>query len=79
MNLWLSEKFTAVFVTHDIDEAIFLGNKIVLLAGEPANIADIFEVDAEYPRDRGDQTFKAFRATILERFKSAYLAKRSII
>jgi ABC-type nitrate/sulfonate/bicarbonate transport system ATPase subunit len=79
INLWLSEQFTAVFVTHDIDEAIFLGNKIVLLAGEPANIADIFEMNAEYPRNRGDQTFKAFRSKILERFKSAYLAKRSII
>lgn len=79
INLWLSEKFTAIFVTHDIDEAIFLGNKIVLLAGEPANITDIFELDAAYPRNRTDQTFKSFRAKILERFKSAYLAKRSIL
>ena len=79
INLWLSEKFTAVFVTHDIDEAIFLGNKIVLLTGDPANITDIFELDTEYPRNRDDQTFKAVRKKIRERFKSAYLAKRRII
>ncbi|MFH2091860.1 MAG: ABC transporter ATP-binding protein [Pseudomonadota bacterium] len=79
VNLWLSEQFTAVFVTHDIDEAILLGNKIVLMAGEPANIKDTFEIDMEYPRDRNDPEFKELRIKILERFKNSYLAKRSLV
>ncbi len=79
VNLWLSEQFTAVFVTHDIDEAIRLGNKIILLAGEPANITDIFEIDEEYPRDRNAPKFKEIRTKILERFKNSYLAKRSLL
>jgi len=79
INLWLSEQFTAVFVTHDIDEAIRLGNKIVLLAGEPANITDIFEINEEYPRDPSHPIIKEFREKILERFKTAYLAKRSLL
>ena len=79
VNLWLSEQFTAVFVTHDIDEAIRLGNKIILLAGEPANIADIFEITEPYPRDRNNQKFKEIRTKILERFKNSYLAKRSLL
>lgn len=78
-NLWLSEKFTAVFVTHDIDEAIRLGNKIVLLAGEPASITQIFEINEEYPRDLNHPVIKEFRTKILERFKNAYLAKRSLL
>ena len=78
-NLWLSEKFTAVFVTHDIDEAIRLGNKIVLLAGEPATITEIFEINAEYPRERHHPIIKTFRKKILDRFKTAYLAKRRIL
>ncbi len=79
VNLWLSEQFTAVFVTHDIDEAIRLGNKIILLAGDPANIKDIFEIDEEYPRDRNAAKFKEIRTKILERFKNSYLAKRSLL
>ncbi len=78
-NLWLSEKFTAVFVTHDIDEAIRLGNKIVLLAGEPANITEIFEINEEYPRDSQHHAIKEVRTKILDRFKNAYLAKRSLL
>lgn len=79
VNLWLSEKFTAVFVTHDIDEAIRLGNKIILLAGEPANIKDIFEISETYPRDRNHPKFKEIRTRILEKFKNSYLAKRSML
>lgn len=79
INLWLSENFTAVFVTHDIDEAIYLGNKIILLAGEPANITDTFTVAEPYPRDRNHPRFKEIRDSILEQFKNAYLAKRTLL
>ncbi|SDU30370.1 ABC transporter ATP-binding protein [Desulfobacula phenolica] len=79
VNLWLSEQFTAVFVTHDIDEAIRLGNKIILLAGEPANIIDIFKINTAYPRDRNASEFKKIRTKILERFKTSYIAKRSLL
>ncbi len=79
VNLWLSEQFTAVFVTHDIDEAIRMGNKIILLAGDPANITDIFQIQEDYPRDRNSTRFKEIHRKILERFKYSYLAKRSLL
>ncbi|MCP3942295.1 MAG: ABC transporter ATP-binding protein [Desulfobacteraceae bacterium] len=79
VNLWLSEQFTAVFVTHDIDEAIRLGNKIILLGGNPANITDSFEINEKYPRDQNHPRFKEIRVKILERFKNAYMAKRSLL
>ena len=79
VNLWLSEQFSAVFVTHDIDEAIFLGTKIVLLGGEPASIQAIFEIDEQYPRDMGSASFKDIRGDILDRFKRSYIAKRTLI
>ncbi len=78
VNLWLSEQFTAVFVTHDIDEAILLGNKIVLLGGEPAGIHEIFEIDDQYPRDKASSSFKNIRNDILNRFKKSYFAKRTL-
>ncbi|MGD9826471.1 ABC transporter ATP-binding protein [Desulfobacter sp.] len=78
VNLWMSESFTAVFVTHDIDEAIRLGNKIVVLAGSPAGISDIFDIDVPYPRNQNDPVIKTLRTDILYRFKIAYLVKRSL-
>jgi ABC-type nitrate/sulfonate/bicarbonate transport system ATPase subunit len=79
VNLWLAEQFTAVFVTHDIDEAILLGNKIILLGGEPATIKETFEIREEYPRDRNNLKFKEIRVKILELFKNAYQTKRSML
>jgi len=78
VNLWMSESFTSVFVTHDIDEAIRLGNKIVVLAGSPAGISEIFDINVPYPRKQHDPVIKALRTDILERFKIAYLVKRSL-
>ncbi len=78
VNLWLSERFSTVFVTHDIDEAIFLGNKIVLLGGEPASIQKVFEIKEKYPRDMGSKSFKDIRKEILDRFKKSYIAKRTL-
>ncbi len=79
INLWLSEQFTAIFVTHDIDEAVRLGSKIVLLGGSPATATEIIEIHAEYPREHHHPEIKELRAQILERFKSAYQMKRSIM
>ena len=79
VNLWLSEQFSAVFVTHDIDEAIFLGNKIILLGGEPASVQEVFEINAQYPRDVNSSDFKKIRDDILDRFKKSYIAKRTLV
>ncbi len=76
INLWMSERFTSVFVTHDIDEAIRLGNKIVLLAGAPAVISHIFDIEVPYPRNRHDSVIKALRNDILDRFKIAQFSKK---
>ena len=78
VNLWLSEQFTAVFVTHDIDDAIRMGNKIILLAGEPATIKDVFHIKQDYPRDIHSKAFKKIYHDIIETFKNSYLAKRSV-
>jgi len=65
-------------VTHDIDEAIRMGTKIILLAGEPATVRDIFFIDQDYPRERDSLEFKTAYSKIIKKFKTSYLAKRSV-
>lgn len=78
VNLWLSEKFTSVFVTHDIDEAIRMGTKIVLLAGDPATVQEIFPLGKKYPRERDSVEYRLAHTEIMKKFKAAYHAKRGI-
>src|SRR5258706_1377550 len=50
MNLWERTKKTVVFVTHDIDEAVFLGDRVVVLTARPARIREEVKIDLPRPR-----------------------------
>lgn len=79
VNLWLSEQFTVVFVTHDIEEATLLGNRVVLLGGFPVGIIDTFDIDLDYPRDVNDPRFKGYKQEILKKFKRSYVGNRRFL
>lgn len=50
LDIWQEKKITTLFVSHDIDEAIFLADKVVVLSPRPATIKKIFEVKLPRPR-----------------------------
>lgn len=52
LNFWLSARKTVVFVTHSIEEAIFLGTRIIVMSGHPGEILRDIKVDIPYPRNR---------------------------
>ena len=72
INIWLAERFTAIFVTHDIDEAILMGNKIVLLGGRPCRIKDIFDINFKHPRNIEGKSILQTRAIILKKLKETF-------
>lgn len=59
---------TVVFVTHDIDEALHLADRVVVLAGRGEGIAEIVRVQTPRPRDRADQVLVPLRKELLSRF-----------
>ncbi|MCX7624368.1 MAG: ABC transporter ATP-binding protein [Thermomicrobium sp.] len=65
LELWERFGFTAVLVTHDVDEAVYLADRVVLLGGRPATVQESFAVDVPRPRDRGDARLAALRARVL--------------
>jgi len=69
-NIWQREKITMILVTHDVDEAVFLGDRVVVMQPRPGRIKKIFPIDVAHPRDRSDPTLKDLteqvRAQILE-------------
>lgn len=50
LRLWRQYKFTVLFVTHDIDEAIYLSEKVVVLTASPGAVRTTIETDLSYPR-----------------------------
>ena len=52
LSLWEKGRFTMVFVTHDLEEAVVLSDRIAVLRGQPGRLAEVIEVDLPRPRDR---------------------------
>jgi sulfonate transport system ATP-binding protein len=59
------ENITAIFVTHDVDEAIYLGDRVVVMARRPGRIRTQFPVEIARPRRRTDPAFNALKERIL--------------
>jgi NitT/TauT family transport system ATP-binding protein len=64
LELWNQSKFTMIFVTHSIEEAILLGNRIVLLSPHPGQVKEILDVDLDDPGNRFYGSFNELRDTI---------------
>ena len=62
---------TMILVTHDVDEAIYLSDRIVIMTPRPGKISEVLEVNLPHPRDRGCTKFINLRREILERFHLA--------
>jgi sulfonate transport system ATP-binding protein len=64
-SVWRAQGFTALLVTHDVQEAIVLGDRVLLI--EDGDIALDVKVDLPRPRRRGDPAFAALEGKILDR------------
>jgi NitT/TauT family transport system ATP-binding protein len=66
--IWQKKRPTIIFVTHDLDEAIALGQRIVLLAPNPGRVQRILTVGLPYPRERTASDFAEFRRELFNEF-----------
>jgi len=66
LGLWETQKVTIIFVTHNVDEAVFMSDDILVLSRRPAEIVSRFQVDCPRPRDRTSPACNAIRKMVLE-------------
>jgi sulfonate transport system ATP-binding protein len=69
-RIWAHERITMILVTHDVDEAVFLGDRVVVLAPRPGRISRIFDVTASRPRRRDDEQLIRIRNEVLRTLES---------
>jgi NitT/TauT family transport system ATP-binding protein len=72
LEIWAKTKATILFISHDINEAVYLADKVVVLSKRPAHVMDVIEVDLPRPRKlemTESEEFFAVRNRVLDIFK----------
>jgi NitT/TauT family transport system ATP-binding protein len=64
LRIWEQEKRTIIFVTNNIEEACYLGDRIILLSDCPAKVKEVYSIDIHRPRDMVSKEFLDLRAKI---------------
>lgn len=64
-RIWTQKGVTMIMVTHDIDEALFLGDRVVVLQSRPGRVRRVIDVDLPHPRDREDRQIARLKKEIL--------------
>jgi ABC-type nitrate/sulfonate/bicarbonate transport system ATPase subunit len=66
LRLWQARRTTMLLVTHDIDEAIYMSDRIIIMTQRPGKIEQTIPIALERPRDRSSSDFLRLRGDILE-------------
>ncbi len=62
LDLWSQKQWTVIFVTHNIYEAVYLSNRVVVMAARPGRVVADISIDAPYPRDQEFRTSALYNA-----------------
>lgn len=66
LDIWEEYNMTMIMVTHDVDEAIYLSDQVVVMSARPARVQKVIDIKEFRPRDRGQDSFMKYRKDILE-------------
>lgn len=72
LRIWEAERKTIIFVTHDIEEAVQLADRVVVLSARPGKIQQIVEIDIAHPRDLSSPRYLELRDGIFQQIGLAH-------
>jgi NitT/TauT family transport system ATP-binding protein len=72
LRIWQAERKTIIFVTHDIDEAVQLADRVVVMSARPATIQQIVNIDIPHPRDISSARYLELRDGIFRQIGLAH-------
>jgi len=69
LEIWQQSQRTMILVTHDLDEAVFLANRVVVMNARPGTVRRIIPIDLPFPRKKSSEAFQAYRREVIGEFE----------
>ncbi|MBQ6720059.1 MAG: ABC transporter ATP-binding protein [Oscillospiraceae bacterium] len=71
LKIWQEKQQLAIMVTHDVDEAIYMGTRVLVMDAHPGRVIADIPIELPFPRDRGSREFVEYRVDILNKLHFA--------
>lgn len=71
LKIWQEKEQLAIMVTHDVDEAIYMGTRVIVMDANPGRVVTDIRITEPFPRDRSSDAFVQYRNEILNRLHFA--------
>ena len=65
LDIWEKNNMTMIMVTHDVDEAIYMSDQVVVMSARPSKVEEVIDINLPRPRARAQDTFQEYRTRIL--------------
>lgn len=79
LRIWEKEHISVVFVTHSVDEAVYLSDRVIVMSARPGNVKEIFNVDLPRPRIRTGLAANTLRDSILKSLGAEIVRVNTIV
>lgn len=73
LKIWQKDRKTVVFVTHSVEEAIYLSDRVIIMTARPGKIKSVIDIDLKRPRKRTSLEFLEYKKRIIDELKSEVL------
>ncbi|EQK43711.1 ABC transporter family protein [[Clostridium] bifermentans ATCC 638] len=71
-NIWMKKKITAIMVTHDVDEAVYMSDRVVVMSRDKGSILEDLKIDLDRPRDRESEEYLEYKNRLTKKLSACY-------
>ena len=71
-NIWIKNKITAVMVTHDVDEAVYMSDRVIVMSTDKGKILEDMKIDINRPRNRSSEKYEEYKVKLTNILSKCY-------